>query len=204
MGISPQIKEKAMSPGKDFAIRRFFSLVVLCLAASGAALAQTQPPPNPAPADQGQTIQALLNEVRQLRLAIERMSLSAYRAQIAVERLRLQQERVERLTQDLDAVRDQIRDEDLQEPLMKELIEGMETKERAGTGDEMELKMLKAQIEQRGQRMKQLRERETQLMAQLDVERANLSDIIYRLDVLERELESPSPAGEPQSSGRRP
>lgn len=193
-----------MSPGKDFAIRRCFSLAVLCLAVPVAALAQTQPPPHPAPADQGPTIQALLNEVRQLRLAIERMSLSAYRAQIAVERLRLQQERVERLTRDLEAVRDQIHEEELQEPLMKEVIEGVENRPGAGAGDEMELKMLKAQIEQRGQRMKQLREREAQLMGQLGVERANLSDIIYRLDVLERELESPSPAGEPQSSGRRP
>ena len=78
------------------------------------------------------------------------MSLSVYRAQIAVERLRLQQERVERLTHDLEAIRDQIGEEDLQEPLMKELIEGMENRERAGTEDEMELKMLKAQIEQRG------------------------------------------------------
>jgi hypothetical protein len=58
----------------------------------------------------GQTMQALLNEVRQLRMAIQRSNVDTYRAQVTIERLRLQQQRVERLNEKLEGVREKIAD----------------------------------------------------------------------------------------------
>ena len=59
--------------------------------------ALTSPVNQSLPSDNGQPMQALVNEVRQLRLAIERSNLSAYQAQVTLERLRWQQPRVDRL-----------------------------------------------------------------------------------------------------------
>ena len=61
----------------------------------------------PAPGDQ-QVLQALLSEVRQLRLTLQRASLSVFRAQITVERLRIQQERVDRLSRQLEENQNEI------------------------------------------------------------------------------------------------
>src|SRR5262245_66151070 len=64
---------------------------------------------SPAKAEQGEnerTMQALLNEVRQLRLAIQRSNLSSYHAQVIIERMRSQQQSVDRLT---DRLRDRKR-----------------------------------------------------------------------------------------------
>src|SRR5216684_8460627 len=69
-------------------------LVCLCLAARAQA-----------PASDVQTLQALLTEVHQLRLALERSTQIAPRIQIAVERLKLQQEQVARTAQQLDELR---------------------------------------------------------------------------------------------------
>src|SRR5262245_30457081 len=55
-----------------------------------------------------QTMQALLNEVRQLRLAIQKSNLSAYHAQIIIERMRSQRQHVDRLTERLRETRDRI------------------------------------------------------------------------------------------------
>src|SRR5690242_5528360 len=48
-----------------------------------------------------QTLQALLSEVRELRLAIERSTLLGTRAQIALSRLQTQEEKAARLSQQL-------------------------------------------------------------------------------------------------------
>src|SRR5579863_6289449 len=52
-----------------------------------------------------QTLQALLTEVHQLRLALERSSQIAPRIQIAVERLKLQQDQVARTGRELEELR---------------------------------------------------------------------------------------------------
>jgi chromosome segregation ATPase len=55
--------------------------------------------------DNVQPMQALLNEVHQLRLAIQRSNLNTYHAQVTLERLRLQQQRVDRLSEKLEEAR---------------------------------------------------------------------------------------------------
>src|SRR5437016_760431 len=72
--------------------------VIVVLSISFAAQAQTQVPPSP-------TIEALLKEVHQLRLVMERSAQIAPRIQIAVERLKLQQEQVARTARQLEDLR---------------------------------------------------------------------------------------------------
>src|SRR5258708_35502829 len=55
-----------------------------------------------------QTLQTLLSEVHQLRLALERSTQIAPRIQIAVERLKLQQDQVARTARQLDVLRQNI------------------------------------------------------------------------------------------------
>src|SRR5215831_12171359 len=78
-------------------------LTVLFVAISLAASAQTPP----AQSDSS-VIQALLSEVHQLRLAIERTNSIGPRIQLAVERVRIQQQVVTRLSDQLEAVRNDL------------------------------------------------------------------------------------------------
>ncbi len=76
-------------------------LVSLLLCVSFVVLAQT-------PASDGQTLQSLLAEVHQLRIALERSNQIAPRIQIAVERLKMQQEQVTQVARKLDDVRQEL------------------------------------------------------------------------------------------------
>lgn len=64
----------------------------------------------PVKEDDKQVLKALLEEVRQLRLALQRSNAVSHRLQITVERLRLQQARVDSLTRSLDNVRVRVTD----------------------------------------------------------------------------------------------
>jgi peptidoglycan hydrolase CwlO-like protein len=57
-----------------------------------------------------QAINDLLKEVRLLRKDLRQITASAYRANALIERLRLQQGQVNRLTQELNTVRSQLRE----------------------------------------------------------------------------------------------
>jgi chromosome segregation ATPase len=145
--------------------------------------------------DQMQMLQALLDEVRQLRLALQRNNLTAYRAQILLERLRAQQERVDRLTRELEALRNELVESKTHQAQMTEMLKGIENRLNQETDQarrnelEMEQRLIKTQLEQQAQRDERQREREAQLMAQLQIEQAKLEEINSRLDALENELE---------------
>src|SRR5215510_4774567 len=57
--------------------------------------------------DNEQAMQALVNEVRQLRLAIQRSNLNAHHSQVIIERMRSQQQTVDRLADRLRWARDE-------------------------------------------------------------------------------------------------
>ena len=70
--------------------------------------AQTKPAV--VPSEQDQTLQKLLNEVHELRLAIQRATANSARVQMLIERTRLQQARVEVLTRQLENIQSQAAD----------------------------------------------------------------------------------------------
>ena len=161
-----------------------FFLVLVAMPAG----AQTNKP-SPA-ADQQSLIEILIQEVRQLRLTLERNTVTVYRTQIAVERLRAQQEVVSRLSRDLDQVRQQTGP--LQADLSRstEMLEEMAKKVDAGLADKEHFRDMKLQVEAMRQREEMLRERESSLATQLHTENGKLTGLNQRLDMLEQVLES--------------
>ncbi len=196
-----------MTLAKSLTSISLFWMTIWCLMAPRPTLAQQASPPlAPAQAgqsDQMQMLRALLDEVRQLRLALQRNNLTAYRAQILLERLRAQQERVDRLTRELEAVRNEMVESKPYQAQMTEMLKGIETRLNQEADSvrrselEMEQRMLKAQLEQQAQRNERQREREAQLMAQLQIEQTKLEELNSRLDALENELEQEGAAKRP-------
>ena len=192
-------------PGvKNLIKSSLFCFAVLCFALPAASFAQAQRSSQSAPADSERTLKALLDEVRQLRIALERMNLSAYRAQILVERLRAQQDRVERLRRDIDSVRNQINEVLLNQPRAEEMVKDLKAKVEAGVQDETPYKEANAWLEQLSQREQQLRQREIQLNTELEIERGSLIDLNSRLDILEREMAGMTPDDKPKQEEKRP
>ncbi len=196
-----------MRLAKSITSTSLFWIAIWCLMAPRPTLAQqaSQPvaPAQAGQSDQMQMLRALLDEVRQLRLALQRNNLTAYRAQILLERLRAQQERVDRLTRELEALRNELVESKPHQAQMAEVLKGIESRLNQETDQarrnelEMEQRMVKAQLEQQAQRDERQREREAKLMAQLQIEQAKLEEINSRLDALENELEKQGAAERP-------
>jgi chromosome segregation ATPase len=144
-----------------------------------------------------QPLQALLSEVRQLRLALQKSNLIVYRSQITIERIRAARGRVDLLTGKLEQVRNEIAEMDLQLPQAAErikLMEGVASEEAVGSGPrkafDSEVTEMKSQLDNSKKRQSQLRDREAQLTQQLNIEKAQLDELDNRMEMLDRELES--------------
>ena len=135
-----------------------------------------------------QVIHELLSEVHQLRVAMQHMSVNAYRGQIMVERLRLQQDQVTRLTKELNDLRDGIAEMKAHEPVAKERLDDAENQFERGVLSEVRLKELRANSVDMKRRQQNMSERESQLSIELEQERNILTDLNKRLDALEREI----------------
>jgi hypothetical protein len=135
-------------------------------------------------------IEVLINEIRQLRLAMEKNGTTAFRAQIIVERLRAQQDLVSRINRDLDNLRNQLSEMKGEFAYFTEMVEQTEKKVAAGLVKDDELKRMKAQAEIFKQREQSMRERENILLGQLQTESARLDDLNKRIDLLEQTLDS--------------
>ncbi|HZS07057.1 MAG TPA: hypothetical protein VFD58_19630 [Blastocatellia bacterium] len=181
-------------------------LVVLGFAAFSTPRAVTDSGSQASQGDGGQTTQALLNEVRELRLAIQRSNLNTYHAQVTLERLRLQQQRVDRLNEKLDVVRREIvnlqgdKSGFLEESRRVETRLSQESDPNRRRELENVQQHLKAKAEWLPERESQLRETESQLISQLQVEQAKLNELNDRLDALQKELEI---VDKPPQNGKR-
>ncbi|HZS10341.1 MAG TPA: hypothetical protein VFD58_36265 [Blastocatellia bacterium] len=157
--------------------------------------------------DGGQTTQALLNEVRELRLAIQRSSLNGYHAQVTLERLRLQQQRVDRLNERLEGVHSEMGELQRQKSHFLEESRRLETRlgqepdpNKRRELDDMQQRF-KAEAERRlPERESRARETESQMTAQLQMEQSRLNELNDRLDALQKELEI---VDKPQQNGKR-
>ena len=82
------------------------ALVVVGLTSLAASNAFTEGAARAAQSDP--TLQALLSEVHELRVALQRSNLNTYHAQITIERMKLQQQRVDRLQAQLGEARNRL------------------------------------------------------------------------------------------------
>jgi hypothetical protein len=142
----------------------------------------------------GDTLAALLVEVRQLRMAMERAATAAPRIQLLGARLSVQSERLARAAQDhnavvqeLDGVASAAADMNmrLQSLEGQAVVEINQQRQRASVQEQAALKEQLTQLSGREQR---LRARESQLAAALGAEQAQWAEINNRVDEVERSL----------------
>lgn len=165
----------------------FFGVALLVLFAPHETQAQ-RAPPNAGGSKQDPVIQELLGEVRQLRIALQHISVNAYRGQVMVERLRLQQDQVTRLNQELSSIRNQFGEIRSSQVTAKARLDDAEKQQDKGLMSESQTVRYKEMLEDLKRREQSLSDREIQVASQLEAERANLTDLNKRLDALELEM----------------
>lgn len=168
-----------------------FRLLFLCAVFGGpSVLAQSSP---------DATMQALLAEVRQLRLALERSAVVAPKIQMTLQRLQIQQDSVSRASRELDATRSQIaKFAEEQSGIAGEIKQGeqiiaQEQDPIRRKDIEGRVMAMKSVLDQQTMKTSELRGREVELSGRLRAEQAKLDELNDRLNVLERQLESPQP-----------
>ncbi len=144
--------------------------------------------PNASRPSSEQSLQELVSEVRQLRAALQRINVAVYKGQVMIERLKLQQEMVARLSHELVDTRDKLSDLRLQQVKLRELLGRAEPEVEAGVKHPSQLAGLKAETESVAQREQRFAVRETQLAAELELERAKLNELNEKLNALELEM----------------
>jgi|GEM_PF-1141907 len=174
----------------------WFRLIVVLLFSFGiaqSATAQSNQPP-----DDKETLQALLIEVRSLRVALQtlqRMNIDTYRSQILVDRVRVNREDVRRLTTSLNETRDLLAKTQATIPQFIDRQKMLETQVQLEIDQnkraqlEFEAKRTKDGVEMYKAQVEPLKEREQQLSAELNSEKAKLAELENRLDSLERAME---------------
>lgn len=140
-------------------------------------------------------IQTLIQEVRQLRIAIERSSTLVPRLQITLARFQTQQDRVERLEQELRTLRTQMATDSSSKEHMTATMARMDEQVRV-TQDPVLRKQLedasgsmRRELESQAQREQQWRVQEVDLSSQLKAEQAKLADLSSQLDRLDRKMQ---------------
>ncbi|MBI1761874.1 MAG: hypothetical protein HYR56_10605 [Acidobacteria bacterium] len=168
---------------------------------SHAAAQETPPVTEPrtaAPLSSTETgaLNALLNEVHLLRLALQTTNTGAKRIQLAAERIRLQQERVDKVSRELEETRNQITLINADQKRLDEASKELEKQARQESFParraeiEKQMRILRVDLEPLSIRETRLKDRESQLMAQLSFEQAKLNELNGKLDELEREFDA--------------
>jgi predicted nucleic acid-binding Zn-ribbon protein len=137
--------------------------------------------------NQEQIVQEILSEVRQLRIEVQRLKANAYQTQVVIERLRLQQDHVSRLTGELGEVREKLGETQALQVKMNGTLEETQKQVEAGVISQSELKKISGEIEELKRREERLTEQESQLSAELNAERVKLITLNKQLDELGQE-----------------
>lgn len=141
------------------------------------------------------TIKSLLNEVRLLRQTLQNTGLNAYRSQILLERIKINNEQVIRLTRALDGTREELEKTELTIPRMGEQQKMLETMAQSEVDPikraqmEFEVKDMKRSIDRYKNRIVQLKDLEQQQATQLREEQTKLGELELRLERLENQIE---------------
>jgi chromosome segregation ATPase len=173
------------------------ALVTVCLFAPTRTLAQTNKPGESAKGDSDQTLKQLLTEVRELRLAVQRATVSNTRFQIVIERVRVQQAHVDALSRQLENMHSQVAEMKAAKPQMEQQIKDAEdlldrTPDPSAHADlESRIKGGKANLARLTQEDERLRNREAALDTELQAAQAKLNELNGQLDSLMSELKGP-------------
>ncbi|MCU1275105.1 MAG: hypothetical protein JWO48_2536 [Bryobacterales bacterium] len=165
--------------------------ITIIIGITAPASAQTANPDTP-------TIQALLTEVRQLRLALERSALLAPRMQLAMQRLQVQEQKVARLSEQLDEARKQNSTAAARHVKLTEKLSEAEQQISAETdaARRKQVEQLIADLKPEASdttTQQLLAAREGEIATSLQNERAVLNELNDKLNRMERALEVPQP-----------
>jgi len=159
--------------------------------------AQTNQPPDPVQSNYDKTLQQLVTELRELRLAVQRATLNNTRVQMLIDRARLQQSVIDGIGRQLDLVRAQLADLRNAKPQMEQQIKDTEellerTTDPNGRLDiESRLKSFKASFGRIAPEEDRLRNREVALETELQNAQAKMSELNNQLDTLFNEMKTP-------------
>ena len=132
------------------------------------------------------TLETLLKEVRELRLALKRSTLLTARTQIAVSIMQIQERRASKAAQDLDNMRKEILD--LQ---VKRLDEHLSSVTNPNEHQDFEglIRQAKLESEQLAAKEQDRRAKEAELSSQVQNEQSQLADLRARLGDMQRALD---------------
>ena len=172
-----------------------FGAVALMAALTLAAPVHAQ---NPNP--DGATMQALLTEVHQLRLTLEKSILVGPKMQLVMQRAQLQDQRVARISQQLDSVRKQIAEKAARRTKVTEAIAQID-QELSGAVDAEQRKQLettRANLKNAAANGpdQQLAGRESEFASSLQAEQALLNELNEKMDAMVRQIDVSQPAPE--------
>jgi chromosome segregation ATPase len=141
------------------------------------------------------TLQELLSEVRQLRRTVEKNLSLGPRIQVLLQRAQFQEQKVLRVSQQLDDVRKQIAQETARQTAANERLAKIEQdiSNESDAARRSDLEAMRAGLKMVAGNGpdQQLRAHESELANSLDTEQAALNDLNEKLDALERQLEAP-------------
>ena len=137
---------------------------------------------------QEQSLQDLVNEVRQLRAMLQRVNVTVYKTNIVMERLKLQQDLVARQARDVDDVRERLEETRTDIMKLREVLKSGERNVEVGAGHPDVLTKYKLELDEAVQREQRLVMRESRLINELAMARNKLAELNSRLDLLETEI----------------
>jgi chromosome segregation ATPase len=187
-----------------FKVTTFAMVALMVLGSGGQLSAQSEQPVNVPPANNEimiKLLKDLLNEMRQLRFALQQNALQQHRSALTLERIRREQDVIDMLEMDRSDLSDQVGDlsaegrydEDLDaiKQYDGEIAEASDPREKAELAQEQS--RVKRSLERKkktdGEQLERLRERIKELDTKLQTSRSTIAFLRSQLDVLEREME---------------
>ena len=153
---------------------------------------------NPASSSTQQTtLDVLLNEVRALRLALERTNQLGPRIQIALARMQFQEERVRSIARQMETAHNDALNTQNKRSQLADAVKGLDDRVNQAADPmarkqiEYEIESMKAQMERLNLVEQQFRGRESELSVLLQNEQAKWNEINDQLVSFERALSAP-------------
>ena len=172
-------------------------LVLFCCILPSRTVAQTNNSSEPAQGDRDKTLQQLLTEVHELRLAVQRATVNNTRFQMLIERVRIEQAHVDSIGRQLENIRAQVADMRASRPQMEQHIKDVEalldrTPDPVAHADlESHIKEMKGNLARMAPEEERLQNREETLNTDLQAAQSKVNDLNSQLDSLMNELKGP-------------
>jgi len=171
-------------------------VLAFCYGSPTKTLAQTSKPAD-STQNTDKTLQQLLLEVRELRITIQKATISHTRFQMLIERVRVQQGNVDSVGRQLENLRSQLADLRASKPRFEQQIkDGEQLLDRTTDPNgrlviESGIKRMKAEFARFGPEEERLRNREALLETELQTSQARLNELNSQLDALLDEMKTP-------------